>query len=344
MPSPAPTTLEETLSPPWLTEALSERYPGVKVTACTETWRQDNVATKVRFTIETEPMPNPPPAKWCVKGYWGKPDRYSGGDREGAFYRNLGAELPIQVPTCDYVGTDPETRHTLIAMHDLTANGATFLTALSPYTVELAAATLDQLALLHASRWDDETLGDAPWLSSRISSFPAYIPADVLQSLIDGRRGDPLPAAVKDASRLGAGMLKLGELESAGPRCLVHGDAHAGNVYLQADKSVGIIDWQVVHRGTWACDVAYHIGAVLSVEDREKAERDLLAHYLDRLAAHGGQPPGWDEAWASYQRFLVYGYFLWAMTRYVDEQITLEFVKRLGTAVAQHESFEALGV
>lgn len=31
MTSPAPTTLEETLSPPWLTEALSVRYPGVRV-------------------------------------------------------------------------------------------------------------------------------------------------------------------------------------------------------------------------------------------------------------------------------------------------------------------------
>jgi hypothetical protein len=98
-----------------------------------------------------------------------------------------------------------------------------------------------------------------------------------------------------------------------------------------------------VHRGTWACDVAYHIGAVLSVEDREKAERDLLVHYLDRLGAYGGEPPSWDEAWAAYRTFLVYGYFLGAMTRFVDEQITLEFVKRLGTAVAQHDSFEALG-
>jgi aminoglycoside phosphotransferase (APT) family kinase protein len=124
---------------------------------------------------------------------------------------------------------------------------------------------------------------------------------------------------------------------------LVHGDAHAGNVYLRADGSVGIIDWQVVHRGSWACDVAYHIGAVLSVEDREKAERDLLAHYLDRLGAYGGEPPPWDAAWASYQSFLVYGYFLWAMTCFVDEQITIEFVKRLGTAVAEHDSFDIVG-
>jgi hypothetical protein len=342
--NPAPTTLEETLSPAWLTDALSVRYPGVRVTGSAETWRQDNVATKVRFKIDVEPMSNPPPSRWCVKGYWGKPDRYAGGDHEGRFYSTLAATVPIQVPACDYTGTDPETGHTLILMHDLTADGSTFLTALSPYTVDLAAATLDQLALLHASRWRDQTLDGVPWLAPRISAFPDYIPADVLQSLLDGQRGNPLPASIKDATRLGAAMRRLGASTDGKPLSLIHGDAHAGNVYLRADGSVGIIDWQVVHQGTWACDVAYHIGAVLSVDDREKAERDLLAHYLDRLGTYGGEPPSWDEAWSEYRNFLVYGYFLWAMTRYVDEQITLEFVKRLGTAVAQHDSFEALGV
>lgn len=344
MKNPAPTTLEEVLSHSWLTAALSTRYPSVRVTGSTVTWRQENVATKVRFKIDVEPMSSPPPASWCVKGYWGREDRYSAGDREGAFYRSLASELPIVVPACDYVGSDPETGHTLILMHDLTAEGSRFLTALSPYSVELAAATLDQLALLHASHWGDGTLREIPWLSSRIGTFPDYIPADVLQSLIDGRRGDPLPASIKDAGRLGAGMRRLAESGDTGLICLVHGDAHAGNVFLTADESVGIIDWQVVHGGDWACDVAYHIGAVLSVEEREKAERDLLAHYLERLGAYGGQPPPWDEAWASYRRFLVYGYFLWAMTRFVDEEITVEFVKRLGTAVAQHQSFELLGV
>jgi hypothetical protein len=342
MDNPAPSTLEEVLSPSWLTDALSPRYPGLQVTNSTVTWRQDNVASKVRFTIDVEPMTSPPPSSWCVKGYWGRPDRYSAGDREAEFYRSFAANVPIRVPTCDYAGSDSATGHSIILMHDLTAGGATFLTALSPYTVELAAATLDQLALLHASRWNDGTLQEFPWLSSRIKTFPDYIPTATLQTLLDSQRGDPLPAAVKDAPRLVSAMRRLGELAERETSCLVHGDAHAGNVFLRADESVGIIDWQVVHRGSWACDVAYHIGAVLSVEARERAERDLLAHYLERLGAYGGQPPAWDQAWTSYRRFLVYGYFLWAMTRFVDEAITVEFVKRLGTAVTQHESFEVV--
>ncbi len=340
MKNPAPTTLEEVVSPCWLTEALSPRYPGVQVTASQVTWRQDNVATKVRFAIDVEPMPYPPPSSWCVKGYWGRPDRYSAGDRETAFYHTVAEGLPIRVPACDYSGSDSTTGHSLILMHDLTASGSTFLTALSPYSVELAGATLDQLALLHASRWNDDRLQTVPWLAPRIGAMADYVPIETLQSLLDGRRGAPLPIGIKDAARLSAAMRRLGESVDDGRVCLVHGDAHAGNVYLGADGSVGLIDWQVVHWGSWACDVAYHIAAVLSVEQREEAERELLAYYLERLAAYGGRPPPWDEAWASYRRFLIYGYFLWAMTRFVDEEITDEFVKRLGTAVAQHHSFD----
>jgi hypothetical protein len=344
MHDPAPTSLDEVLDPSWLTEALSARYPGVKVIGAEAYWEQKNVATKVRFRIEVDPMPAPPPPNWCVKAYFGRPDRFAAGEREGEFYRELAPKVPITVPTCEYVGTNPETGHTLILMHDLTAAGTRFLTALSPYTVDLAAATLEELARLHGGSWADESMRSVPWLDSRLRTVPDYIPADTLQSLIDSRRGDPLPGSIKDAVRLGTAMRTLGEADEDGPICLTHGDAHAGNVFLEESGQVGIIDWQVVHRGSWAGDVAYHIGAVLDVEERERSERDLLTHYLDRLAAHGGQPPSPDDAWTAYRKYLVYGYFFWAMTRFVDEEITVEFTKRLGTAVAQHDSFSLLGV
>jgi hypothetical protein len=342
--NPAPTVLEDLLTASWLTEALSSRYPGVHVNGCAVVWRLDVMASKIGFTIDVEPMSDPPPSSWCVKGYWGKPERYTAGDRESEFYRSLAREVPILVPACDYVGSDPVSGHSVILMHDLTATGSTFLTALSPYSIDRAAQTLDQLARLHASHWGDETLRDLPWLTSRIGAMAGYIDPAALQSLLGGQRGDPLPDSIKDAGRLLAGVRRLGEMVTRGSSCLVHGDAHAGNIFVTADDSVGIIDWQLVHLGSWACDVAYHMAAVLSVEDREKAETDLLAHYLDRLRTYGGQPPPWDDAWASYRSCLVYGYFLWAMTRFVDEEITIEFVKRLGTAVAQHGSFEVIGV
>jgi len=57
---------------------------------------------------------------------------------------------------------------------------------------------------------------------------------------------------------------------------------------------------------------------------------------------HGVIPPGGDRAWECYRQSLPYGYYLWAITRALDEAITVEFVKRLGIAVADHRSLELL--
>jgi aminoglycoside phosphotransferase (APT) family kinase protein len=344
--NPAPVTVDGVLSPQWLSEALSDQFPGVEVTGSEVTETLRTVATKVRFAIDCAPTSGSrPPAALCVKGYFDRAEQgYGAGQTEGQFYRHLAPHLPVRTPPCVYVGSDPDTEHTLILMRDLKAEGATFLTALTPYSVDQAASTLDQLALLHASHWNDPELITIPWLESRIAKIPDSFPIEVLQSQLDGRRGDPLAASVRDASRLDAAMRKLSTPDIGSPICIVHGDVHAGNVYITAEGSTGLIDWQIVHRGCWAADVAYHIAASLSVDERERSEAELLRHYLGRLQANGVEAPDWDEAWSSYRRYLAYGYYLWGITRFVDEEITVEFVKRLGSAVAQHKSFEELGV
>jgi aminoglycoside phosphotransferase (APT) family kinase protein len=123
------------------------------------------------------------------------------------------------------------------------------------------------------------------------------------------------------------------------PNCLVHGDAHAGNVYRDAEGQLGIVDWQVLQKGEWAQDVAYHLAAVLAPEDRRVHERRLLDHYLGRLKSLGGPAIDADIAWTRYRAGMVYGYYLWAITRKVDPEITHEFVRRLGLAVSNLDSF-----
>ncbi len=343
---PAPTSLDAVLSPPWLSRALGTSFPGVEVTHSEPVEVLRTVATKVRFTIDCAPMSGPtPPAALCVKAYFDRADQgYTGGETEGAFYREMAKTLPVRTPACLYVGSDTSTGHTLVLMRDLTAEGSTFLTALTPYSVDEAAATLDQLALLHASHWNDQGLYSLPWLASRVARIPDSFPIEQLQSQLDGRRGGPLPAVIRDAGRLDAAMRKLGQDDDPTSVCVVHGDAHAGNVFVTSAGLPGLIDWQIAHRGSWATDVAYHIGAVLDVDERQRSEKELLRHYLGRLGAHGVQPPGWEQAWEKYRQYLAYGYYLWGITRFVDEDITVEFVKRLGTAVAQHKTFEAIGV
>jgi aminoglycoside phosphotransferase (APT) family kinase protein len=51
----------------------------------------------------------------------------------------------------------------------------------------------------------------------------------------EGPIGDPVPEQVRDAERLLDAVRRLaGAQEEAEPRCLLHGDAHIGNIYLDA--------------------------------------------------------------------------------------------------------------
>jgi len=285
------------------------------------------------------------PTAFCVKGYFDPetPARFDAGLTETLFYRELAPTLDVRLPPVYYSGMDERTLHSIFIMEDLVSNGSVFLTALSPYTTQQARATLDQLARLHASNWDAPVVGTPAWLASKIELLLAHVDVETLQRQLDGPRGDALPAGVKDAHRLRNGLIAVLAAGEGRPRCLIHGDAHAGNVFESA-AGPGLIDWQIAQYGSWALDVAYHVGAVLSVDARRQSEEELLRHYLDRLRSQGVAAPEWDEAWLSYRTGLAYGYYLWGITHIVDPVITCEFVRRLGTAVADHDSFGLLGV
>jgi hypothetical protein len=239
---------------------------------------------------------------------------------------------------------DPETSAGVILMQDETPKGTRFLTALSPYTPAQAERSLDQLARLHGGSWRSDPHRH-PWLTSKLAFLSNFqgVPAPRLTELLRGPRGDRLPDAVRSGERIFAALKALAARGERLPACFIHGDCHAGNVFERADGA-GLIDWQLLQRGDWSLDAAYHIAAVLEVEDRRRSEEGLLRHYLERLRAHGGEPPDWDEAWRRYRESVAYGYFLWGITLRVEPEIIDTFVTRLGTSTADHDGFGLLGV
>ena len=105
-----------------------------------------------------------------------------------------------------------------------------------------------------------------------------------------------------------------------------------------------MIDWQLLQRGGWALDVAYHLNAVLPTEVAEQEERRLVTEYLARMRGQGMDMPSDGDAWDQYREAAIYGYFLWSITRRVDPPIIVQFTDRLGKAVARHESHAMLGI
>lgn len=336
---PAPLDEATVLSPEWLTAVLGAQVTGTEVVE-----RLQTVATKTRFRVDYAGGDDGPGAL-CVKGYFdpGLGARVSAGKPEVTFYREVAPGLDVRTPPCVHAAVDDETGHGLVVMEDLVEAGCRFLTALTPFRPEQSAATLDQLARLHAASWDRPPDAVPGGFGPRLAELARYGEVGFLQSQLDDGRADGVPAEARRGERLAAAMAALASGAVDAPACLVHGDVHAGNVYETADGGIGLIDWQVLQHGPWALDVAYHLASALEPDERRRSERGLLDHYRDRLAAHGVTPPGRDAAWRAYRACLAYGYFMWAITRLVDRPIIDRLTHRLGTAVADHGTFDLLG-
>jgi aminoglycoside phosphotransferase (APT) family kinase protein len=155
----------------------------------------------------------------------------------------------------------------------------------------------------------------------------------------EGPPGRDVPDDVRVPERLVEAFRALAAREPGDGWAVIHGDAHVGNLFLDADGRPGLVDWQLVQHGHWSTDVGYHIASALEPAERRVHERDLLTHYLDTLAGHDVEPPAFETAWSDYRRSVAYGFFLWAITLYVQPDIIETLVRRLGIAVHDLDSF-----
>ena len=347
MTTPVPDTLELLLSPDWLSSALSPRFPGIEVTGVTPGPVISRVATNARFRIECATgVPEGLSADLCGKGYFGDYGRAFRhvGESEACFYREAAASTGMRTLRSVYADVDPVTHHGVVITEDVVAQGATFLDALSDFSPDQAAQSLEELAKLHAATWGRPAYADAPWLASRLESYLALRGVEDIRGNFEGPIGAGVPLAVRDPQRLVDALHTLAPMVAdISPWSLIHGDGHVGNVYLDGLGRPSFVDWQMVQRGPWYLDVGYHLASALTVEDRRASEQDLIRHYLDCLAAGGVDAPSRDEAWVGVRRGMVYGFFLWGITLKVDPAITSTLLLRLGTATADHEAFDAIG-
>jgi hypothetical protein len=343
--APAPLDVDAVLNTEWLSRALTGTGDPVVVTGFEELERLGPSALKIRLRLSLAQGAERVPEQICIKGVFDpalKTWLTTGAQQaEALFYRDVAPRLSVTVPRSFYQGYDPETGAGHVIMEDLVPQGVRFLSATSPYAPEQARGSLDQLARLHGGTWRM----DEPWVTPKLALFAKgpVMPPEKLTELMRGERGDALPDAIRDGGRILGAVAALAEREERIGRCFIHGDCHGGNVYEHAD-GIGLIDWQVLQRGHWSIDVAYHIAAALDVEARRASERDLLAYYLERLAVHGGDVVPFDTAWEWYRQAVPYGMMMWGITVRVEPAIVNRFVTRLGTAVADHQSFDMLGV
>ncbi|PXW32778.1 UNVERIFIED_CONTAM: ecdysteroid kinase [Williamsia faeni] len=348
---PVPETLDTAQSPEWLTAALQRRFPGIKILGVTPGPVVSRVSTNARFTIEYSGTTSPGPSRsLCVKGYFneiGQAARYIG-ESETYFYRDLADAVGVRTLTCLYAEVDPVTRHGVVITEDLVAEGGEFLDASSAYTPEQTASTLGDMARLHAATWNNPDWADQPWLASRIGKTLTLWGDDGVMSRIGanmfGANASGVsqeirdPKRIVDAYRNVVTHSKAAVADRTLPWCVIHGDSHPGNLFLDPAGRPSLFDWQLVQRGMWYLDVGYHIAATLSVEDRRRSEDELLRHYLQSLADLGVEPPPFETARRALGLGIVHGLYLWSITAEVEPRLIEILLHRLGTAAADHEA------
>ena len=215
---PFPMTQAQALDPAWLTLALAPLTGGATVTAVETVEVIRTVATKIRFTAAFDGAPDGKVAL-CLKALLDVDDQMARGGAvtllEANFYDKLAPHLPVRRPDCVATVADRDGQFAIVIMRDVIAQGGRFCSALEPFSADQAAASLEQLAMLHSG---STLLKKSPWIKPRLEDFVrnAYVPLPLLQEMLNGPRGMGLPERTKDASLLLKALAALAELDAAG--------------------------------------------------------------------------------------------------------------------------------
>jgi hypothetical protein len=210
-----------------------------------------------------------------------------------------------------FADTDIDANSYVMVLEDLEASGCRFPT---PDDADIAARSrniVEELAALHARYWESprfEGGGDLEWLAGRGTgggdggSTLVRMAADALS--------DQLPETFRRMCDLYVARAgDIGAMLNDGPRTLVHGDPHLGNLFVdvQDGDRTGFLDWAVLGRSPGIRDVAYTLCSSIPPDVRREHERALVERYCELVGAQGVDLDV-DRAWEQYRLFAVYAW------------------------------------
>jgi aminoglycoside phosphotransferase (APT) family kinase protein len=351
------------ITPEWLTAALCAEAPGAQATglriekasAGTQerhrlhvTYNQAGIDARLPRSIFTKSLPSI--VTRMVAGFNGQ------ARVEGNFYSQIRPLLPIEAPTCYFSVYDKGTFAAIHLLEDLVATkAATFCGHLTQVTRPMADDMVDLLAALHGRFFGDPGLeAQYRWLAP----YPRWFQigaekmrtehytqkafdaaADIIPAPLMARRNEVWPATMRALA-----------VHESGPLTILHSDVHIGNWYQTGAGRMGLCDWQCPSRGHWSRDVAYAIGAALSIDDRRRHERELLARYIERLREHCGVRLDFDQSFLHYRQQMLHALAMWTITlrhspllpNMQSEAMTLAMIERIGAAVTDLESLDSV--
>lgn len=345
-----PRTLDE-IDAAWLTQALTRTYPGVVVREVAFGRSVRATGTKLRIMLDYNEAGHRhrlPATMWFKGGYEAHSEHVrTSHARESLFYADIAPLGLVNAPKSYFAAVDPETGFGVQLIEDLLQRNAWFGDARTPFGAETARRALAQLARLHAHRWNSpelEALGPVGGSLASDGIVLRIMGDGAWETAMQAPASADIPAPLRTHAGATAGMQRLWALDRVSQaRCMVHGDAHPGNLFFEQNGEPGFLDWQRFMQCDWAHDVAYFLIGGMDAEACAAAERDLVSFYLDALQQQGVDAPAWDEAWLSYRRHAMYG-LVWNVVppRMQPAEVCEVEARRFNAAVKRLDTYQAL--
>jgi hypothetical protein len=350
---PLPVALEQ-ITRDWLTAALRTRAPDVTVQDFKIVNVVHSTTTKVRLKLDVDEAGKRAgiPDLVILKGGFEPHSRELGHmhEREVRAYRDVLPVIHLPTPTCYFADFDAERQQGIIIMDDLVERGVTFCHASQPQSPEQIARRLTVLAQFHAKTWASPELQKGGRWGDLVDFFDVMrgffdnrtVP-DTWQRFVTAPRGAATSVRFHDREWLINAWDRLTRYAQLLPHCVLHGDIHLGNLYVERDGTPGFLD-MLASRGPGMLEVSYHVSASLDTFDRRGSEQALVRHYLAELSRGGADAPEFEEAMCQYGLFLLYGHFIWMTTEpYMQsEAVNTANAARVSAAMIDHRILELL--
>ncbi len=316
----------EDITAEWLGRTLANKYPGIAIDTLDVVQLINSHTTKLRVVASYNAVGRAAglPTALCLKSNWsGGFDDVDICAIEARFYHHLAEHMNVPTARCIYADWDDDGRgQGLIVLEDLNERGGIFGHSTQNAGVDGVALALAGLAGLHGSLWNSPLIAQtqASWLQTSMRTPVDSDQVRIMWRWIQENLKDPKFRAIApkhyldDPRRVERAFDRLGDFERAfeAPYCIILGDCHQGNTYILPNGERLWLDWQLVRRGRPWRDLTYFMIGSLTIEERRQNERDLIAHYRDKLIATGAEGViGLDAIWEHYRRWVMYGIQAW---------------------------------
>lgn len=346
------------LNAQWLERVLKKHHPAVRIAAVSQLSADAGTTQRARLRV-TYASPESAaglPASFFVKLAPADArtrifvNLFRLGPTEVQFYQQAAAAIPAERPAVYHAALSRGAERFVLILEDL-AGTVQFRDTTLPATPEEARRVVEMLGRLHAAFWESPRLtGELGWLKSHehnpTRSLERSIWSLAIKPGLEKFRELVPDAQLRAAGKLTGAFDQLSAACARGPRTLIHGDLHIGNLFFRQDK-VGLFDWQCAQHGQGMRDLSYFICSSMPIRLRRLHERELLELYRHALGEAGvAELPSKEELWSQHRWHTLFTLGAMAITAAAANLQAVPIVRaaleRTTTAVLDLDALELL--